>query len=170
MGPRPDPVHGLRDDDDALGHSRCGVPSARRPENGNGETHRVPRPVRADVLLRQLRAQRTTFILPAEVFATKFSSTLHGVSAATGKLGAVVGAFGFGALQLQFGTRVTLVALAIVNFVGMLFTALVPETKRMHLDDAACKSTSTYGRRVQKDAACPLYEAESRGAASAAAK
>ena len=65
---------------------------------------------------------------------------------------------------------VTLVALAVVNFFGMLFTALVPETKQMHLDDAASKSTSTYGRRVQKDAGCPLYEAESRGAASAAAK
>lgn len=112
----------------------------------------------------------TTFIIPAEVFATKFRSTLHGVSAATGKLGAVVGAFGFGALQLRFGTRVTLVALAVVNFFGMLFTVLVPETKQMHLDDAASKSTSTYGRRVQKDAGCPLYEAESRGAASAAAK
>lgn len=102
----------------------------------------------------------TTFIIPAEVFATKFRSTLHGISAATGKLGAVVGAFGFGALQLRFGTRVTLVALAVVNFFGMLFTALVPETKQMHLDDAASKSTSTYGRRVQKDAGCPLYEAD----------
>ena len=108
----------------------------------------------------------TTFFIPAEVFATKFRSTLHGVSAATGKLGAVVGAFGFGALQLKFGTRVTLVALAIVNFIGMLFTTLVPETKQMHLDDAASKSTSTYGRLVQKDAACPLHTAESRGAAA----
>ena len=111
----------------------------------------------------------TTFILPAEVFATKFRSTLHGISASMGKLGAVVGAFGFGALQLKAGTRVTLVALAIVNFIGMLFTALVPETKRMHLDDAASKSTSTYGRRVQKDAACPLYEAENPGGTAAAA-
>lgn len=108
----------------------------------------------------------TTFIIPAEVFATKFRSTLHGVSAATGKLGAVVGAFGFGALQLRFGTRVTLVALAIVNFVGMLFTTLVPETKQMHLDDASSKSTSTYGRRVQKNAACPLYEAGNGGSAA----
>lgn len=162
----------------------------------------------------------TTFIIPAEVFATKFRSTLHGFSAATGKLGAVVGAFGFGALQLKFGTRVTLIALAIVNFIGkmlesgqkarqpaatradgggdvdflllldgdvggddqtrhsltpppphpptrpgMCFTALVPETKQMHLDDAASKSTSTYGRLVQKDAACPLHVAETSGAA-----
>ena len=67
---------------------------------------------------------------------------------------------------MKFGTRVSLIALAIVNLVGMCFTALVPETKQMHLDDAASKSTSTYGRLVQKDAACPLHTAESRGAAT----
>ena len=109
----------------------------------------------------------TTFIIPSEVFATKFRSTLHGFSSAMGKLGAVIGAFGFGSVQLKFGTRVTLVALAVVNFIGMLFTTLVPETKQMHLDDAASKSTSMYGRRVQKDAVCPMHEAEVANAVAA---
>ena len=111
----------------------------------------------------------TTFIVPAEVFATKFRSTLHGVSSAAGRLGGIVGAFGFGALQLAAGTRTTLVALAVVNFIGMCFTVLIPDTKRMHLDDASSKSMSYFGRKAQKDATCPLYEAERRSASNASA-
>jgi len=37
----------------------------------------------------------TTFIIPAELFPTEWKSTGHGFSAATGKAGAIVGAFGF---------------------------------------------------------------------------
>ncbi|XP_061375519.1 inorganic phosphate transporter 1-4 isoform X2 [Gastrolobium bilobum] len=37
----------------------------------------------------------TTFVVPAEIFPARFRSTCHGISSATGKLGAMVGAFGF---------------------------------------------------------------------------
>ena len=37
----------------------------------------------------------TTFIYPAELFPTSWKSTGHGLSAAAGKAGAIVGAFGF---------------------------------------------------------------------------
>ncbi|KAF3499122.1 hypothetical protein F2Q69_00041499 [Brassica cretica] len=37
----------------------------------------------------------TTFIVPAEIFPARLRSTCHGISAATGKAGAIVGAFGF---------------------------------------------------------------------------
>lgn len=37
----------------------------------------------------------TTFIVPAELFPTKWKSTGHGISAALGKAGAIIGAFGF---------------------------------------------------------------------------
>ncbi|KAL0383618.1 UNVERIFIED_CONTAM: Inorganic phosphate transporter 1-4 [Sesamum calycinum] len=37
----------------------------------------------------------TTFVVPAEIFPARFRSTCHGISAAAGKLGAIVGAFGF---------------------------------------------------------------------------
>ncbi|CAI5478605.1 unnamed protein product [Closterium sp. Yama58-4] len=37
----------------------------------------------------------TTFILPAELFPARFRSTCHGISSAAGKLGAIVGSFGF---------------------------------------------------------------------------
>lgn len=32
----------------------------------------------------------TTFIIPGEVFPTKYRSTCHGISAASGKLGAII--------------------------------------------------------------------------------
>ncbi len=110
----------------------------------------------------------TTFIVPSEVFHTRFRSTLHGVSAAFGKAGAVVGAFGFGQLQLGAGTRVTLTALAVVNFAGMLFTFFIPETKTMHLEAASTVSVSHYGRAVQREPVCPVggkSNAESHSAA-----
>jgi len=37
----------------------------------------------------------TTFIVPAELFPTKWKSTGHGISAAAGKAGAIIGAFAF---------------------------------------------------------------------------
>ena len=37
----------------------------------------------------------TTFIVPAELFPTKFKATGHGICAAIGKAGAIIGAFGF---------------------------------------------------------------------------
>lgn len=98
----------------------------------------------------------TTFIVPSEVFHTRFRSTLHGISAAMGKLGAIVGAFGFGELQLDKGTRPTLIALAVINFLGMLFTFFIPETKTMELHDASTRSLSTWGRVVQKEPVCPI--------------
>lgn len=37
----------------------------------------------------------TTFIIPSELFPTSWRSTCHGFCAAMGKLGAIVGSFGF---------------------------------------------------------------------------
>ena len=37
----------------------------------------------------------TTFIVPAELFPTKFKATGHGICAAIGKAGAIIGSFGF---------------------------------------------------------------------------
>lgn len=98
----------------------------------------------------------TCFVVPSEVFHTRYRSTLHGVSAAAGKLGAIVGAFGFGAMQLGAGTRATLTALTVVNFCGLLFTFFIPETKTMDLEPASTISLSPFGRLVQKAPFCPL--------------
>ncbi|CAN6971744.1 unnamed protein product [Brassica rapa subsp. trilocularis] len=90
----------------------------------------------------------TTFIVPAEIFPARLRSTCHGISAATGKAGAIVGAFGFlYAAQPQdktktdagyppgIGVKNSLIMLGVINFVGMLFTFLVPEPKGKSLEE-----------------------------------
>ncbi|XP_028780690.1 inorganic phosphate transporter 1-4-like [Neltuma alba] len=90
----------------------------------------------------------TTFVVPAEIFPARLRSTCHGISAAAGKAGAIVGAFGFlYAAQSRdpkktdegyppgIGIRYSLITLAVINFVGMLFTFLVPESKGKSLEE-----------------------------------
>ncbi|KAI5068444.1 hypothetical protein GOP47_0017201 [Adiantum capillus-veneris] len=90
----------------------------------------------------------TTFIVPAEIFPARLRSTCHGISAASGKAGAIIGAFGFlyAAQSSQkgkqdpgyptgLGIRTSLIILGVVNALGFVFTFLVPETKGMSLED-----------------------------------
>ncbi|KAJ9700685.1 hypothetical protein PVL29_006147 [Vitis rotundifolia] len=90
----------------------------------------------------------TTFVVPAEIFPARLRSTCHGISAAAGKAGAIVGAFGFlYAAQSQnkanvdkgyptgIGVKNSLIVLGCVNFLGMLFTFLVPESKGKSLEE-----------------------------------
>ena len=41
----------------------------------------------------------TTFVVPGEVFPTRYRSTAHGISAASGKLGAIIAQVGFAQLK-----------------------------------------------------------------------
>ncbi|KAI4381230.1 hypothetical protein MLD38_007324 [Melastoma candidum] len=90
----------------------------------------------------------TTFVVPAEIFPSRLRSTCHGISAASGKLGAMVGAFGFLYLAQNkdpaktdagypagIGVRNSLIVLGVINFLGMLFTFLVPESKGKSLEE-----------------------------------
>ncbi|KAK7391677.1 hypothetical protein VNO78_20096 [Psophocarpus tetragonolobus] len=77
----------------------------------------------------------TTFVVPAEIFPARLRSTCHGISAAAGKAGAMVGAFGFLYAQNGFGLRNTLIVLGVINFLGLLFTFLVPESKGKSLEE-----------------------------------
>lgn len=90
----------------------------------------------------------TTFVVPAEIFPARLRSTCHGISAACGKLGAMVGAFGFLYLAQNqdkakadagypagIGVRNSLIVLGFVNLLGMLFTFLVPESKGKSLEE-----------------------------------
>ncbi|KAM7521706.1 hypothetical protein LguiA_011608 [Lonicera macranthoides] len=90
----------------------------------------------------------TTFVVPAEIFPARLRSTCHGISAASGKLGAIVGAFGFLYLAQNqdksktdagyppgIGVRNALIVLGVVNFLGALFTFLVPESKGKSLEE-----------------------------------
>ncbi|KAI4384472.1 hypothetical protein MLD38_002623 [Melastoma candidum] len=91
----------------------------------------------------------TTFVVPAEIFPARFRATCHGISAASGKAGAIVGAFGFlYAAQSQnkgkadagypagIGIRNSLFVLTGINLIGLVLTfMLVPESKGKSLEE-----------------------------------
>ncbi|XP_066352536.1 inorganic phosphate transporter 1-6-like [Miscanthus floridulus] len=113
----------------------------------------------------------TTFIVPAEIFPARLRSTCHGISAASGKLGAIVGSFGFLYLAQSrdpgktdhgypagIGVRNSLFLLAGCNLLGLAFTFLVPESKGKSLEEmsgendeaagAAAAAAASYNRTV----------------------
>ena len=82
----------------------------------------------------------TTFVAPAELFPARLRCTCHGVAMAAGKAGAVLGTFGFlskGADSKYvsgIGARNELFVLAGTNFLGMLMSLFVPETRGASLE------------------------------------
>ncbi|CAA3000325.1 inorganic phosphate transporter 1-4-like [Olea europaea subsp. europaea] len=92
----------------------------------------------------------TTFVVPAEIFPARLRSTCHGISAAAGKAGAIVGAFGFlyaaqpkdpskrdAGYPAGIGVKYSLIVLGCVNALGILFTFLVPESNGKSLEEAS---------------------------------
>ncbi|KAL8238576.1 hypothetical protein R6Q59_015143 [Mikania micrantha] len=90
----------------------------------------------------------TTFVVPAEIFPARLRSTCHGISAAAGKAGAIVGAYGFlYAAQSRdpkktdrgyptgIGIKNSLIILGVINLLGMFFTFLVPEPNGKSLEE-----------------------------------
>ncbi|KAL6650429.1 hypothetical protein ACP70R_009354 [Stipagrostis hirtigluma subsp. patula] len=76
----------------------------------------------------------TTFIIPAEIFPARLRSTCHGIAGAFGKIGAIVGVFGFLYTEEQYN-RIMLFALVGCNLVGLVFTLLLPESKGKSLEE-----------------------------------
>lgn len=87
----------------------------------------------------------TTFVVPAEIFPARLRSTCHGISAASGKAGAIVGAFGFLYLADTSGVKKALLILGGANFLGMLFTFLVPESKGKSLEEMSGEAEEEKG-------------------------
>ncbi|KAJ7098945.1 phosphate permease [Mycena epipterygia] len=81
----------------------------------------------------------TTFILPGEIFPTRYRSTAHGISAATGKLGAIFAQVLFNALVDPINDphkflNHSFEILAAFMLTGILSTLLVPETMGQSLE------------------------------------
>lgn len=91
----------------------------------------------------------TTFIVPGECFPTRYRSTSHGISAASGKIGAIIAQVIFGPLKSRGaapGATGTAAApwlnhvmqiFSLFMFCGIFTTLLIPETKRKTLEELA---------------------------------
>ncbi|CAG8626626.1 8111_t:CDS:2 [Funneliformis mosseae] len=92
----------------------------------------------------------TTFIIPGEVFPTRYRSTGHGISAAAGKLGAIISQIGFLRLKdiggrNQFVNQLFLI-FGLFTLIGFLFTFLIPETKGLSLEELSNESQKGFIR------------------------
>ncbi|KAF9040408.1 MFS general substrate transporter [Hymenopellis radicata] len=74
-------------------------------------------------------ANTTTYCYPAEVFPTRFRAFAHGVSAASGKAGAIISALAFNSLTKDIGTPNVLWIFVGCCFAGAGFTLLLPEVR-----------------------------------------
>ncbi|XP_052190292.1 inorganic phosphate transporter 1-4-like [Diospyros lotus] len=110
----------------------------------------------------------TTFVVPAEIFPARLRSTCHGISAAAGKAGAIIGAFGFlYAAQDKnpaktdkgyppgIGVKNSLIVLGVVNFLGIMFTFLVPESKGKSLEEMSQENEEEEGSGAGPDIRAP---------------
>ncbi|KAK9479908.1 major facilitator superfamily domain-containing protein [Lipomyces japonicus] len=85
----------------------------------------------------------TTFVLPGECYPTRYRSTAHGISAASGKIGAIIAqtaiapyrAHGCKGGSCRLNNVMEIFALFML--LGVFSTLLVPETKRETLEDLA---------------------------------
>jgi PHS family inorganic phosphate transporter-like MFS transporter len=92
----------------------------------------------------------TTFVIPGEVFPTRYRSTAHGISAASGKFGAVVAQVGFARLKDIGGTnkfvKHILELFAFFMLTGIFSTLLLPETKGRTLEDLSNENQEGFVR------------------------
>jgi MFS family permease len=78
----------------------------------------------------------TTFVLPAEIFPVEARTTAHGIAAATGKVGAFIGAFLFPLLLSNpaFKLPGTMGIAAFVALAGFALTFVLPEPDHKSLE------------------------------------
>lgn len=82
-------------------------------------------------------ANVTTFVIPGEVFPTRYRSTCHGISAASGKIGALLSVVIFNSvmsLSKESGVQNVMLVYAVFSIIGYLVTFWIPETKGQELE------------------------------------
>ncbi|KAL5592271.1 hypothetical protein FOBRF1_013297 [Fusarium oxysporum] len=85
----------------------------------------------------------TTFVVPGEVFPTRYRSTSHGISAASGKIGSIIGQGAISTLRTHGATENdeapwmnhVLEIYALFMLIGCFTTLLIPETARKTLEE-----------------------------------
>ncbi|KAF3055632.1 Repressible high-affinity phosphate permease [Daldinia childiae] len=85
----------------------------------------------------------TTFIVPGEVFPTRYRSTSHGISAASGKIGSIIGQGAISTLRTHGAYQGhpdpwmdhVLEIYALFMLLGVFTTFFIPETKRKTLEE-----------------------------------
>jgi PHS family inorganic phosphate transporter-like MFS transporter len=104
----------------------------------------------------------TTFIIPGEAFPTRYRSTSHGISAASGKFGAIltqVIIFGLPKDSDNNWIRILLGIFAAFMATGFFSTLLIPETKGRTLEDVSNEEQKGF---VQGPATVPNYPLQER--------
>ncbi|KAF2658114.1 MFS transporter [Lophiostoma macrostomum CBS 122681] len=88
----------------------------------------------------------TTFIVPGECFPTRYRSSAHGISAASGKIGAIIAQVLIGPLRTRGASpgssdspwlNHVMQIYSAFMFAGIFTTLLIPETKRKTLEQLA---------------------------------
>ncbi|KZV74355.1 phosphate transporter [Peniophora sp. CONT] len=96
----------------------------------------------------------TVIIIPGELYPTRYRSTAHGISGASGKLGAVVAQVGFARLTSLKGNDHSnhwldhiFEIFAFFMFTGIFSTMLIPETKNKSLEFLSGEEQEGFVRR-----------------------
>ncbi|KAJ1798908.1 hypothetical protein LPJ59_002191 [Coemansia sp. RSA 2399] len=86
----------------------------------------------------------TCFVWPGEVFPTRFRATAHGISAASGKLGAIVAQAGLMSIKDRGGPNAFIPHLieifALFTLIGFFVTFWIPETRGKTLEEITGES------------------------------
>ena len=99
----------------------------------------------------------TTFIVPGECFPTRYRSTSHGISAAAGKVGAIIAQVLIGPLRIRGNPTPdnespwmnhVMQIFAAFMFAGIFTSFLIPETKRKTLEEICAE---LYGEGVAEE-------------------
>ncbi|KAI0783635.1 major facilitator superfamily domain-containing protein [Abortiporus biennis] len=97
----------------------------------------------------------TTFIIPAELFPSRYRSTVYGIVAACGKLGAILVQIGFSSVDVSSSSdsdsqvdhsklQKIIGVLAIVMCSGIASTYLIPETNQKSLEELSNEDQGEY--------------------------
>ncbi|GAO13775.1 uncharacterized protein UV8b_01578 [Ustilaginoidea virens] len=113
----------------------------------------------------------TTFVVPGEVFPTRYRSTSHGISAASGKIGSIIGQGAISALRTTGATATdaepwmdhVMKIYALFMLLGCFTTLLIPETKRRTLEELCSEDDCAVIHASRGSKATEEYELVKRG-------